>query len=43
MVRALQAEALGFEVQFHLARHRGQHPGDAQQALNEDLLAAFAG
>jgi DNA-binding transcriptional LysR family regulator len=42
-LRALQAEALGFEVQFHLARHRGQHPGDAQQALNEDLLAAFAG
>jgi DNA-binding transcriptional LysR family regulator len=41
-LRALQAEALGFEVQFHLARHRGQHPGDAQQALSEDLLAAFA-
>ena len=42
-LRALQAEALGFEVQFHLARHRGQHPGDAQLALSEDLLAAFAG
>lgn len=42
-LRALQAEALGFEVQFHLARHRGQHPGDAQLALSEDLVAAFAG
>jgi DNA-binding transcriptional LysR family regulator len=42
-LRALQAEALGFEVQFHLARHRGQHQGDAQLALSEDLLAAFAG
>ncbi|HUE90799.1 LysR family transcriptional regulator [Pseudomonas sp.] len=41
-LRALQAEALGFEAQFHLARHRGQRPSDALQALNEDLLAAFA-
>jgi LysR family transcriptional regulator, transcriptional activator for bauABCD operon len=41
-LRALQAEELGFEVQFHLASHRGQHPSDAQRAFSEDLLAAFA-
>lgn len=41
-LRPLLADALGFEVQFHLASHRGQHPGDAQRAFSEDLLAAFA-
>ena len=41
-LRPLQAEALGFEVQFHLASHRGQHPSDAQRAFAEDLQAAFA-
>jgi DNA-binding transcriptional LysR family regulator len=41
-LRTLLADSLGFEVQFHLASHRGQHPGDAQSAFIEDLLAAFA-
>ncbi|HEX5843019.1 MAG TPA: LysR substrate-binding domain-containing protein, partial [Pseudomonas sp.] len=41
-LRPLQAETLGFEVQFHLASHRGQHPSDAQRAFSQDLLAAFA-
>jgi DNA-binding transcriptional LysR family regulator len=41
-LRPLLADSLGFEVQFHLASHRGQHPGDAQSAFIEDLLAAFA-
>ena len=41
-LRAIQADALSFSVQFHLASHRGQHPGDAQQAFVSDLLAAFA-
>ncbi|HLA31907.1 MAG TPA: LysR family transcriptional regulator [Pseudomonas sp.] len=41
-LRPLQAGSLGFEVQFHLASHRGQHPGDAQRAFVQDLLAAFA-
>ena len=41
-LRPLQAEALGFEVQFHLASHRCQHPSDAQRAFAEDLQAAFA-
>ncbi len=42
-LRALQADALDFAVQFHLASHRGQPPGDNQRAFSEDLLAAFAG
>lgn len=41
-LRAIEAEALGFEVQFHLTSHRGQHPGDAQRAFVEDLLQAFS-
>ncbi|MBF7731534.1 LysR family transcriptional regulator [Pseudomonas sp. N040] len=41
-LRALLPAQLGFRVQFHLANHRGRHPGDAQRALVEDLLAAFA-
>lgn len=41
-LRPLQAETLGFEVQFHLASHRGQHPSDAQRAFSQDLLTAFA-
>ena len=41
-LRAIQADALSFTVQFHLASHRGQHPGDAQQAFIADLLVAFA-
>jgi DNA-binding transcriptional LysR family regulator len=41
-LRPLLADSLGFEVQFHLASHRGQHPGDAQSAFIEDLLAVFA-
>ncbi|MGB4075516.1 LysR family transcriptional regulator [Pseudomonas sp.] len=41
-LRAMDADALSFTVQFHLASHRGQHPGDAQRAFVADLLAAFA-
>ncbi|MFZ3155785.1 substrate-binding domain-containing protein [Pseudomonas sp.] len=41
-LRALQADELGFAVQFHLASHRGQYPSDAQRAFNEDVLRAFA-
>ena len=33
----------GFSVQFRLTRHRGREPSEAQQALNADLLASFAG
>ena len=40
-LRALEADSLGFDVQFHLASHRGQHPGDAQRVFVEDLLGAF--
>ena len=41
-LRALLAEQVGFNVDFHLTSHRGRHPGDAQVALKEDLHAAFA-
>jgi len=41
-LRALLPEQLSFNVQFHLASHRGRHPGDAQAAFAEDLLASFA-
>lgn len=41
-LRALLPEQLGFAVEFHLARHRARQPSEAQRALEEDLLAAFA-
>ena len=41
VLRALDTE-LDFVVPFTLARHRAQAPGEAQQALAEDLRAAFA-
>nr|BFD42199.1 LysR family transcriptional regulator [Pseudomonas sp. FFPRI_1] len=41
-LKALGAAQLNFEVDFHLARHRAQVPGEAQQAFEEDLLRAFA-
>jgi len=41
-LHALLAEELGFEVQFLLASHRGQHPSDALRAFREDLMQAFA-
>ncbi|MFK0309611.1 LysR family transcriptional regulator [Pseudomonas sp. NPDC090233] len=41
VLRALDTE-LDFGVPFTLARHRAQAPGEAQQALAEDLRAAFA-
>lgn len=41
-LRVLQPEQLGFSVEFRLAQHRGRQPSEAQQALEEDLLAAFA-
>ncbi len=41
-LRALLPDELSFSVQFHLTRHRGRHPSDAQTALVEDLQAAFA-
>lgn len=42
LLRPVREGELSFEVAFHLARHRAQVPGDAQKALEEDLLAAFA-
>ncbi|WP_166361589.1 LysR family transcriptional regulator [Pseudomonas akapageensis] len=42
LLRVLCEETSSFEAPFHLARHRGQVPGDAQQAFEEDLLAVFA-
>ncbi|WP_068827667.1 LysR family transcriptional regulator [Pseudomonas sp. BMS12] len=42
-LRALLPPQLGFDVAFHLARHRARQPSEAQLALEEDLLAAFAG
>ncbi|MBC9252488.1 LysR family transcriptional regulator [Pseudomonas alcaligenes] len=41
-LRALQPQQLGFSVEFRLAQHRGRQPGEAQRALEQDLLAAFA-
>lgn len=42
LLQALGPETLGFNVQFHLSHHRGRQPSEAQQALVEDLLMAFA-
>ncbi|MHC6226415.1 LysR family transcriptional regulator [Pseudomonas sp. X10] len=41
LLRALDP-ALDFSVPFTLARHRAQVPSEAQQAFNDDLLAAFS-
>ncbi|MGL4316395.1 MAG: LysR family transcriptional regulator [Pseudomonas sp.] len=41
-LRVLQPQQLGFSVEFRLAQHRGRQPSEAQLALEEDLLAAFA-
>ncbi|VXC17957.1 LysR family transcriptional regulator [Pseudomonas sp. 8AS] len=41
-LQAVQPEQQGFSVEFRLAQHRGRQPSEAQQALVEDLLAAFA-
>lgn len=40
-LRELLPGELGFEVAFSLTRHRGRHPGDAEQAFVSDLLGAF--
>ncbi|MDH1072353.1 LysR family transcriptional regulator [Pseudomonas nitroreducens] len=40
-LRELLPGELGFDVAFSLTRHRGRHPGDAEQAFVSDLLAAF--
>lgn len=37
----IEPDSLAFEVQFHLASHRGQHPSDAQRAFADDSLHAF--
>lgn len=42
LVQPLGPETLGFNVQFHLANHRGREPSEAQFALVEDLKLAFA-
>lgn len=42
LLKAVRRNDMSFEVSFHLARHRAQIPGDAQKALEQDLLAAFA-
>ncbi|MEK1907008.1 MAG: substrate-binding domain-containing protein, partial [Pseudomonas sp.] len=41
-LRALLPNEQNFSVQFRLSNHRGRQPSEAQQALREDLLAAFA-
>ncbi|MEO4047074.1 LysR family transcriptional regulator [Pseudomonas sp. CAU 1711] len=41
-LRALLPGRLGYEIDFRLARHRARSPSEAQRALEEDLLAAFA-
>ena len=41
-LRALLPEETGYRVQFHLSRHRGRQPSEAQVAFVEDLLGAFA-
>jgi DNA-binding transcriptional LysR family regulator len=41
LLKALRPRELSYDVGFYLARHRAQVPGDAQQAFEEDLLAAF--
>ncbi|AOE83002.1 LysR family transcriptional regulator [Pseudomonas sp. TCU-HL1] len=40
-LRALLPEETGYRVQFHLTRHRGRQPSEAQVAFVEDLLKAF--
>ena len=40
-LRELLPGELGFDVAFSLTRHRGRHPGDAEQAFASDLLEAF--
>lgn len=41
LLQPLGCEAQDFNVQFHLASYRARQPGDAQQALVEDLMLAF--
>jgi LysR family transcriptional regulator, transcriptional activator for bauABCD operon len=40
-LQPLGSEPLSFSLQFHLARHRGRAPSEAQLAWQHDLLAAF--
>ncbi|WP_271410346.1 LysR family transcriptional regulator [Pseudomonas sp. Q1-7] len=40
-LRALLPDQAGYQVPFHLARHRGRQPSEAQVAFEEDLLAVF--
>ena len=42
LLRPLEPQRLGLNVQFHLTNHRGRQPSEAQQALVEDLMQAFA-
>ena len=42
-LREVLPNEVGFSVQFRLTRHRGREPSEAQQAINADLLASFAG
>ena len=42
LLQALSPETLEFSVQFHLANHSARQPSEAQQALVEDMLIAFA-
>lgn len=41
LLRTVREGEMSFDVAFQLARHRAQVPGDAQQAFEEDLVAAF--
>ncbi|WP_375741143.1 LysR family transcriptional regulator [Pseudomonas boanensis] len=40
-LQALLPEQTGFRVQFHLTRHRGRQPSEAQVAFVEDLIGVF--
>lgn len=41
-LQALLPAQQGFSVEFRLAQHRARQPSEAQRALVEDLLSAFA-
>ena len=41
-LQALLPAQQGFSVEFRLAQHRARQPSEAQRALIEDLLSAFA-
>jgi DNA-binding transcriptional LysR family regulator len=42
LLQPLGPQQMSFQVQFHLAQHRGRQPSEAQLALIEDLHQAFS-